>query len=70
VLRAGAAGAAAARFVDPDVAWLGPRVWYRADIWWRQPLADAFEEGWGRAGREAADQAAGRTRRQRVLADP
>ncbi len=50
-------GAAAARFVGPDVAWLGPRVWDRADIWFRQQLADAFEEGWEQAGREAADQA-------------
>ena len=46
-LRQGAGwGARLARFVPERVPGLGPAVWRRADLWWRQQLATAFRSGW------------------------
>jgi hypothetical protein len=38
-------GARLARFVPERVPVLGPAVWRRADLWWRQQLAQGFSEG-------------------------
>lgn len=38
-----------ARWVPPWVPVLGDQVWKRADLQWRQQLAPAFLEAWGRA---------------------
>lgn len=38
-----------ARWVPPWVPWLGPRVWSRADVQWRQQIAPHFLEAWERA---------------------
>lgn len=46
-------GARLAAVVPERVPWLGPRVWQRADLWFRQQLAPAFLEAWDQAGRRA-----------------
>lgn len=38
-----------ARFVPPWVPWLGPHVWERADVQWRQEIAPYFLEAWEKA---------------------
>jgi glycosyltransferase involved in cell wall biosynthesis len=41
-------GARLAPFVPERVPVLGPAVWRRADLWWRQQLGEAFSSGWER----------------------
>ena len=42
-------GARLAGVVPERVPVLGPAVWKRADLWWRQQLATAFASGWDAA---------------------
>lgn len=44
--------AALLRFVPRGFPWLGPRVWFRADIHFRQRLAPAFLRAWEEVSRE------------------
>ena len=50
--QAGRRARSLARFVPPWVPWLGPRVWQRADLQWRQEIAPAFLEAWAKASGE------------------
>jgi hypothetical protein len=38
-----------AGFIPEWLPWLGPVVWERADLQWRQEIAPAFMEAWERA---------------------
>ena len=40
-------GARIARFVPKWVPWLGKKVWFNADVYWRQQIAPHFLESWG-----------------------
>jgi GT2 family glycosyltransferase len=42
-----------AAVVPERAPWLGPRVWKRADLWFRQQLAPAFMAAWDQAGARA-----------------
>jgi GT2 family glycosyltransferase len=44
-------GARLAGVVPERVPVVGPAVWRRADLWWRQQLATAFRSGWERTSR-------------------
>jgi len=44
--RARGRGARAARFVPRWVPWVGERVWFNADVYWRQAIAPHFLESW------------------------
>jgi hypothetical protein len=44
-------GARLAGVVPERVPVLGPAVWRRADLWWRQQLGAAFSSGWERTSR-------------------
>jgi GT2 family glycosyltransferase len=51
--RAAGHGARLARVVPRRVPLLGPLVWSRADLFYRQALAGPFLEAWGAAGQDA-----------------
>ena len=46
-----------ARFVPRSVPWLGPRVWSKTDLYFRQVLAPDFLQAWEEAGNPEGDTA-------------
>jgi GT2 family glycosyltransferase len=47
--RARGRGAALARFVPKWLPWLGEKVWFNADVYWRQQIAPHFLTSWDAA---------------------
>jgi len=47
-------GARLATLVAPSAPWIGDPIWRRADIWWRQQLAESFMRAWNEGPRSPA----------------